>query len=231
MAKKATKLAKLQIESYKDVGRSEDKKTFAVQINPESYTHAFNRKIKTTKAVEAVNANKSGGFIESGGESISFKLVFDATGIIPVDKTPAATVGDLSATVTKLWETIYKLDGTSHNTRFLILKWGALTFPCVVTDFKLNYTLFSMSGNPLRVEVDLTFDWYQTYSTAKSQSSLSSPDLTHIETVRAGDTLGLLCDKVYQDASYYLEVARVNKLSNFRKLEPGTKLYFPPIAK
>jgi nucleoid-associated protein YgaU len=49
--------------------------------------------------------------------------------------------------------------------------------------------------------------------------------------VRAGDTLPLLCYQVYEDPSYYLQVAKANNLSNFRKLEQGTELFFPPIAK
>jgi nucleoid-associated protein YgaU len=49
--------------------------------------------------------------------------------------------------------------------------------------------------------------------------------------VKAGDTLPWLCYNIYGDSRYYLEIARVNKLINFRKLREGDELYFPPIAK
>jgi nucleoid-associated protein YgaU len=58
----------------------------------------------------------------------------------------------------------------------------------------------------------------------------SSPDLTHRVTVAQGDILPLMTYEVYDDQNYYLQVAKVNKLKNFRKLKAGTTLVFPPIA-
>ena len=40
-----------------------------------------------------------------------------------------------------------------------------------------------------------------------------------------------ICDDVYEDEKYYIEVARVNGLTNFRSLKPGTNLMLPPIDK
>ncbi|MFC0182645.1 hypothetical protein ACFFJX_08770 [Pseudarcicella hirudinis] len=34
--------------------------------------------------------------------------------------------------------------------------------------------------------------------------------------------------KIYEDPRYYLQVARANGLTNFRKLQAGSKIYFPP---
>jgi len=33
------------------------------------------------------------------------------------------------------------------------------------------------------------------------------------------------------DDKYYLEVARINNITSFRQLKPGTEIFFPPIAK
>jgi nucleoid-associated protein YgaU len=57
----------------------------------------------------------------------------------------------------------------------------------------------------------------------------SSPDLSHLVTVKAGDTLPLLCCNIYGSSVYYLEVARVNGLAHFRDLAPGMQLLFPPL--
>jgi len=57
----------------------------------------------------------------------------------------------------------------------------------------------------------------------------SSPDLTHVVEVKEGDTLPLLCYRVYKDCSYYPQVAKANNLTDFRHLKPGTKLSFPPL--
>jgi nucleoid-associated protein YgaU len=45
-------------------------------------------------------------------------------------------------------------------------------------------------------------------------------------TVEAGDTLPLLCYRVYGDSRYYLAVAAHNRLDDFRGLQPGTLLCF-----
>jgi nucleoid-associated protein YgaU len=60
---------------------------------------------------------------------------------------------------------------------------------------------------------------------------LSSPDLTHSVNVKDGDILPLMTHKIYKNQHYYLQVAKVNKLKNFRRLNAGTTLTFPPITK
>lgn len=37
--------------------------------------------------------------------------------------------------------------------------------------------------------------------------------------------------RIYGDSKYYLEVARVNEITSFRKLEVGKEIFFPPIEK
>lgn len=57
------------------------------------------------------------------------------------------------------------------------------------------------------------------------QVKWDSQDMSHLVTVRAGDTLPLLCKRIYSDPAYYMEVARVNRLVNFRNV-----LRFPPLS-
>jgi nucleoid-associated protein YgaU len=59
----------------------------------------------------------------------------------------------------------------------------------------------------------------------------SSPDLTHYRVIKKGDTLPLMCYRIYGDSKYYIQVAKANKLSNFRHLKEGEEIFFPPIAK
>ena len=58
-----------------------------------------------------------------------------------------------------------------------------------------------------------------------------SPDLTHFRIVKKGDTLHLMCFKIYGDSKYYIQVAQVNKLGNFRNLAVGSEIFFPPFDK
>jgi nucleoid-associated protein YgaU len=41
----------------------------------------------------------------------------------------------------------------------------------------------------------------------------------------------MLCYKIYGSSNYYLQVAKVNKLSSFRNISPGDEIIFPPIKK
>jgi nucleoid-associated protein YgaU len=63
----------------------------------------------------------------------------------------------------------------------------------------------------------------------KLSADASSPDLSHVVQVRQGDTLPLLCHRIYGDSRYYLKVAQFNGLQQFRSLPPGLRLHFPPL--
>ena len=59
----------------------------------------------------------------------------------------------------------------------------------------------------------------------------ASPDITHTRRVREGETLLQLAQEIYGNPRYYVELARANRLSNFRKLTTGQILTFPHIEK
>jgi nucleoid-associated protein YgaU len=95
----------------------------------------------------------------------------------------------------------------------------------------INFKLFRPDGTPIRASVKAKFTSTVENELRVRKQADKSPDITHVKIVRAGDTLPLLCYQVYEDPSYYIQVAKANNLSNFRKLEQGTQLFFPPIAK
>jgi nucleoid-associated protein YgaU len=49
--------------------------------------------------------------------------------------------------------------------------------------------------------------------------------------VKSGDTLPLLAKEIYGSSEYYLRVAEVNGIDDFRNLTPGQQIIFPPLAK
>ncbi|MDB5157311.1 MAG: LysM peptidoglycan-binding protein, partial [Mucilaginibacter sp.] len=63
-----------------------------------------------------------------------------------------------------------------------------------------------------------------------AQENAQSPDLTKVRVVMEGDTLPLLCYKIYGDSKYYIEVAQANNLNDFRYLQTGEKIKFPPLT-
>jgi nucleoid-associated protein YgaU len=109
------------------------------------------------------------------------------------------------------------------------LLWGSLIFFGRMTSMSTQYTLFKASGEPLRAKVDLQFVGTMSKSESQLVANRSSPDLSHVVVVRDGDTLPLLCNRIYGDSSYYPEVAQANGLAGFRELLPGQRLVFPPL--
>ena len=77
--------------------------------------------------------------------------------------------------------------------------------------------------------MELSFQEFKTIGKILAEKNKQSPDMTHFVEVKAGDTLPLMCFRIYNDASYYLEVAKANGLSSFRRLKMGSFLYFPPL--
>jgi nucleoid-associated protein YgaU len=91
--------------------------------------------------------------------------------------------------------------------------------------------MFDMFGLPIRAKISASFAEVTSKSLMAKLAMLSSPDLTHSIQVKEGDILPLLTYNIYKKQDYYLQVAKVNRLKNFRKLKAGTTLIFPPIAK
>jgi len=89
---------------------------------------------------------------------------------------------------------------------------------------------FRPDGEPLRAKVDLTFVSFVDAKAATLKADRQSSDLAHHHSVKAGDTLPLLCHRIYGDARYCLQVDRYNELTHFSQLVPGTLLAFPPLV-
>lgn len=119
--------------------------------------------------------------------------------------------------------------GDLHRPSYLMLNWGTFVFNCVLTKMDVKYTLFRPNGTPLRATISASFKEHTPSLLQSLLNNLSSPDLTHERTIKAGDTLPLMTYNIYKDPRYYLEIAKANDLDNFRELPEGEQLKFPPI--
>ena len=95
----------------------------------------------------------------------------------------------------------------------------------------IEFKLFGSDGTPLRAVAKTKFKGTVEDDLRVAKENNNSPDLTHIRIVNLGDTLPLMTYRIYGDSKYYLEVAKANNLNQFRKLEVGQKIMFPPIEK
>ena len=60
---------------------------------------------------------------------------------------------------------------------------------------------------------------------------LNSPDMSHLIEIKEGDNLPLMCEDIYGDSSFYLQVAAANDIVDFRNLVPGQQILFPRLEK
>ena len=247
------KLDKLTITAYQDEKFKEQQgEPMEALINPEGYKETFTIKYDETQA--SGNQGNAPKFNKITPGEFTFRLLFDSTGVFnTIDNLNDAfnSIGDnISAFVPsfltsdedevdrgvfdeieKFKELTIGFNGSTHQNNSLIIAWGALIVKCKLTKLDIEYKLFNASGYPIRAVA--TIGCINTISDKerKALENKQSPDLTHIRYAKAGDTLPLMTHRIYGDSSYYLEVAKANKIQNFRRLKAGQKIIFPPIQK
>ncbi len=199
---------------------------FKVLLNPADVKHVCG--ITYSKEKTMGQASFDPQFSAVNMETLSFSLVLDGTGVVPL--AVGEQFRDVKTQVETLNKVVYKYEGTKHEPGRVRLLWGTLIFFGRMQSMTTSYTLFKPSGAPLRAKVELSFAGAMSKQESQLSSNLSSPDLTHLVEVRDGDTLPLLCNRIYGDPGYYLDVARFNQLTDFRAIKPGAKLHFPPLA-
>ncbi|MFM2483674.1 CIS tube protein [Celerinatantimonas yamalensis] len=215
------------IEKLK-ITAQDDKRSFTVMLNPNTLKHDLginytNNECKNRQAQGDIAPSMDYKAYQS--EKLSFEILVDATGVV---EQPKASKVDTQ--IDALKNVIYRYVGTQHQPSVVTLTWGNLSFKGRLTSMGVSYILFSSSGVALRAKINLAFEQYMDEEEKAKLAKKSSPDLTHVVTFKAGDTLPLLCAQIYHNAAYYMEVARVNRLASIRHIPIGTQLYFPPLV-
>jgi hypothetical protein len=223
-------LERMVVTAFSDANySSQTGKPFTVWINPASYTHEYTISYADRQAPGS--SGPSPEFDRVGQESISFDLIFDATGVIPppIPGMPLPTDG-VAGLIDQFKTLVATMNGAIHRPNYVKLSWAQLQYQCVLSKMNVTYTLFKPNGTPLRAKMSLTFLSFASEKQLAEQANLGSPDLTHMVTVVAGDTLPALCHRIYGSSGYYLKIAHFNGLLGFRQLKPGMQLLFPPLA-
>jgi len=219
-------LAFADSKSAENGGLAEADDAIEALINPESYTLEYKLRFSSSGQGHGTSGRQL-KYQYTEPEELTFEFLFDNTGII--DSMPRDSVAeDLKRFKAVLLE--YK--GDAHEPRHFKLVWGKHSiFKGRVTSAGFTYKLFKPDGTPTRAVAKIKFKSSIEEEKRAAKEDRQSPDLTHVRTVRPGDTLPLMCSRIYGDPGYYLPVAEINRLDNFRTLEPGMKLMFPPIEK
>ncbi len=218
---------KMMLYSYSDPEFQERSGEFQVLLNPEKYSMDY--EVQFAENQSPGTSGRELTFERIKPQKLEFEFLFDRTGAIP-DSGKAGEDG-VQIDIDKLREITLGYDGKIHRTRYLMLNWGKLLFKCCLTTMRINYKLFKSDGTPLRATVTCQFEEFKESEQRVAEENSSSPDLTHMRIVQRGDTLPLMCYRIYGESKYYLEVAKANELTHFRNLQIGQKIYFPPIEK
>lgn len=215
-------LVKLKIIPFKDATYDEqDGDGFSVMFNPQEYTLKYQVESDAAQGIGTSGSEPS--FKKIKPQNLSLDFTIDGTGV-------TGNKVEVPDKVSDFLDVAYKYKGDEHRPRYLTITWGTLVFKCVLKSASVKYTLFNSDGTPIRAKVSATFEGFIEDELRVAEESDTSPDLTHRRTVEEGDTLPLMCYKIYGDSKYYLQVAAANNLANFRSLETGQEIYFPPLT-
>jgi hypothetical protein len=216
-------LEKLLIKAYEQPdysGRPIDE--FAAYVNPNEITLSYEMEYDSAQGSGTTNSRMNFKKLKPGDMNLVFYI--DGTGA-------NGTQANVQDEVEK-FQRVTGYNGRIHRPNYLKVVWGTLQVKrCVLKSASIAYKLFKSSGIPLRAVITAVFSDNSDDRTRQAMAQDQSPDLTHVRVVKAGDNLPSMCFRIYGDPSYYLEVAHANKIDDFRKLIPGTTVFFPPLEK
>jgi nucleoid-associated protein YgaU len=222
--------------------KEQQKKPFIVDFNPNTFT--------VTTKIDFKNENgkgKTGGdpqFDKIAPLEFSIEFTIDGTGVASqkltkeqktkFDNTKSSNAPNqndyVKNRIKELRHVVTDINPSIHRPYYLAVLWGTFYINCILISLTVTYSLFDENGSPLRAKVNLAFRQRKESEAENRETSLESADLTKSVSVKEGDLLPLLAKANYDSSAYYLQLAKVNKLKNFRALSPGTKLIIPPLA-
>jgi hypothetical protein len=221
------KLQKLKITAYSSDKRSgAPDGTFEAMFNPQSYSLKY---VNVYQKFQGIDTDgREAHYSLSKPHKLSVTLLLDGTGATDYGVMQLAKSKDIYKEVQQFLQMTCYMDEQLHQPKYLKVEWGDLNFDCRLASVEIKYTLFNRSGQPLRAELNTEFEGDVQPS---KRTMKESADLTHVTVITSSDTLPLLAARVYNNPSYYIQIALANGLNNFRRLEPGKTLSFPPMEK
>lgn len=215
-------LIKMQIISFEDNKFSKKHDSIILQINPSTLKYSLGLSYINDNSLGKSNSELK--YDRSNKTTLNFDFIFDDTGIVPHPEKKS-----LVEMISHLEDVVYNIISDTHEPSYLQVNWGSFLFNGRMSTLSYDYSLFRPDGSPLRVKVSISIEGYMNKLQESKYVSRQSSDLSRIVTLKAGESIALLCKQIYGDSSYCLEVADYNKLGNFRDVQIGTQLMFPPI--
>lgn len=228
-------LTKVKLIAFEDKTFNKEVGQFDLPINPEQLSQSF--KVEYEKEQAQGSQQTDPKFKFTPPQELKLDFTLDGTGVVAINEQPGQFHKDVTTQVQTLLSLAYTMNSSTHKPNYLRIVWGNFpfhngdVFDCLLSDLQVNYTLFDPTGKPLRAKLSATFCSYVAQELRVRKEGKESPDVTHRRKVTAGDTLPLMVNDIYGEPDYYLQVAKVNGLVNFRKLAANTNLRFPPLSR
>jgi hypothetical protein len=202
-------------------------KTFTAAFNPTEYSVERESSFAEV-AIPGLDAPVL-QYVRGNGDKVSVELFFDVTDLM-VDGMVTTGKGVRETYIAPL-ERLMLQDPKLHAPPRVHLAWGSTVIQscCVATTLAVTYTLFDVTGIPVRATAKMSFRQANSASDQLGQMGLQSPDKTNAATVREGDTLPAIAFREYGDAAQWRAIAAANDLANPLALTPGAVLVVPRI--
>lgn len=216
-------LVKMVIYGYKDekYNTKASPESFTLQVNPTSIK--YGKDIEQSQKKPRGRQYNSPQYSGHKEMSFNFDTILDATGVI------SKLEGGIDSQIENIENLVYNINGEVHKPNYLKISWGTFLFKGVLKSINYDYTLFSPEGSPLRVKISFSLTGFMDRKQANQKEGKTSPDLSHLITIKSGDSLAAICNEIYDDPSYCIDVAKHNNLSSFRNIKPGTQIMFPQL--
>lgn len=237
--------SKLEIIACAKANFTVEKGKYVTMINPTEYK--LSTQVNYNSRLAKGNSSTQSQFSSICPQTLALSFTLDGTGVTgtspDTDKGVGALLdfipnpvsgllgGTVEASVKHFLDVCRDSNGGEHRPNLVKINWGDLLFKGVFISADIDYTHFKPNGQPLRAKISAQFKGSVDPKARLALQDDTSPDLTHVHIVKAGDNLPALAFKVYGDSAYYTEVAKVNQLGNFRRLKVGQTLIFPPLTR
>ena len=203
---------------------------FECYFNPKEYTvdkqnHWSSEQVATTNMPQVV-------FGGGHAATMQMQLVFDTY----AQADGGETARDVRRVYTEaIWQMMV-VDESLRDERnergrppFVRFMWGTTwSFNAVITNIRQRFTLFASNGTPVRAVLNITFQQIEDEQALPSQNPTSGGiGGQRLWRVQEGDTLAWIAFREYGAATDWRRIADANRLTNVRRLTPGTVLVVP----
>lgn len=162
------------------------------------------------------------------GGSFSLSLTFDTTH----DGKAVTIHTNKLLKLMEVDESLAGYDADKNNGRppWVKFHWGTHlhSFKAVITSANVTFTYFSNEGLPLRANVELSLEQYESDANWGPQNPTSgTPNPKRTHQVQVGDTLDRIAGKYFGDPTRWRDIATLNGIADPLELKPGRLLSIP----